>query len=225
MGQSTVDHYSAGHARTSEVPAVWICQRIHVKPNCIKSRFKSFPGSPSHILKCSPDLSRYGLQPPGPLVYQKVFLKQKSVESRAVFWELSIHTGEKCEKETLRKFMTLCVFWIVCASFRGGKKVIFEKMHIILSTRVLFLNLSIWTRSAGPQTVLYLLWQLKQHMVSKEQHSLAQLTSLLVNVQQVICYNCKKLVYIQNRLASFTQSSLTVAITLCGKKYPTVILK
>lgn len=119
----------------------------------------------------------------------------------------------------------LCFLDCVCFFQGGEKKVIFEKMHIILSTRVLFLNLSIWTRSAGPQTVLYLLWQLKQHMVSKEQHSLAQLTSLLVNVQQVICYNCKKLVYIQNRLASITQSSLTVAITLCGKKYPTVILK
>ena len=137
MGQSTVDHYSAGHARTSEVPAVWICQRIDVKPNCTKSRFKSFPGSPSHILKCSPDLSRYGVQPPGPLVYQKVFLKQKSVESRAVFWELSIHTGEKCEKETLRKFMTLCVFWIVCASFRGGKSHTWKNTYYSFNTSLI----------------------------------------------------------------------------------------
>lgn len=105
VGQSTVHHYTAGHTCTTEVPAVWICQWIHVKPNCIESLFKRFPCAPSHILKCSPDLNRYGLRPPGPLVYQKVFLKQKSMGG-------TFHTHrQKCEKETLRKFMILCVCW------------------------------------------------------------------------------------------------------------------
>lgn len=117
-GQSTVHHYTAGHARMTEVPAVWICQWTHVKPNCIKSLFKSFSGSPSHILKCSPDLNRSSLHPPGPLVYQKVFLKQKSMESSTVFWELSIHTGKNVKRRPWGSLWS-CVFFGLCESFRG----------------------------------------------------------------------------------------------------------
>lgn len=114
-----------GRACTTEVPAVWICQWIHVKINCTKSLLKTFPSSPSHILKCSPDLNHRGLRPRRPLIYQKVFLKQKSVEPGTVFWELFHTHRQKCEKETLRKFMILCVFWSVRGSFSGVENVIF----------------------------------------------------------------------------------------------------
>lgn len=122
----------------TEVPAVWVCQRIHVKPNCRKFLFKSFPASPSHILKLSPDLHCWTLRPPGPLGYQTVFWKEKCISG-------TFHTQrQNCGKQTLRKFMILCSFWNPGWILSGGNFVfilvdsLFQ--HKIWVIRIFFLG-------------------------------------------------------------------------------------
>lgn len=93
MCQSTVHHYTAEHACMTEVPAVWLEQGVHVKFNCISSSSKAFL---LHLLilgKKNTDSNLNGPHPPHISHISKSIFKTEICGVRAVFLELSRHTG------------------------------------------------------------------------------------------------------------------------------------
>lgn len=134
-GQSTVHHYTAGRARMTEVPAVWICQRTHVKPNCINSLFKSSPGSPSHILKCSPDLNRSSLHPPSSWasrISKSIFKTEIRGVQDCILGTFHTHRQKMLKRRAWGSLWS-SVFFGLCVILSEGKMSYFKK-DVILST-------------------------------------------------------------------------------------------